>query len=78
MLVLISKRTFNLNDEEKEEYIIRVKKTDKHFDKLEELIENKYHDNIRSITLDCCRTKPCIIFEILIDGEYKRFRYFYI
>ena len=43
---------------------------------LEELIENKYHDNIIRIILDCCRTKPCIIFEILIDGEYKRFRYF--
>jgi hypothetical protein len=73
-----SKRTFNLNYEEREEYIIRVQKTDKHFDKLEDLVNNKYYDNIRSITfkLDCCRLKPCIIFEILIDGEYKRFRYF--
>ena len=71
-----SERTFNLNDEEREEYILRVQKTDKHFDKLEDLVNNKYYDNIRSITLDCCRTKPCIIFEILIDGEYKRFRYF--
>jgi hypothetical protein len=71
-----SKRTFNLNDEEREEYIIRDQKTDKHFDKLEDLVHNKYYNNIRSITLDYCRTKPYIIFEILIDGEYKRFRYF--
>ena len=71
-----SERRLNLNDEEREEYIIRVHKTYKHFDKLEDSVENKYYDNIRSITLDFCRTKPCIIFEILIDSEYKRFRYF--
>ena len=41
-----SKRTFNLNDEEREEYILRVQKTDKHFDKLEDLVNNKYYDNI--------------------------------
>ena len=67
-----SERTFNLKDEEREEYIIRYWKTDKHFDKLEDLVNNKYYDNIKSITIDCCRTKPCIIFEILIDSEYKR------
>ena len=71
-----SERTLNLNDEEREEYIIRVRKTYKNFDKLEDSVENKYYDNIRSITLDFCRTKPCIIVEILIDSEYKRFRYF--
>ena len=71
-----SERKSNFNDEEREEYTIQVKNLFNRFEKLEELIENKYNDIINSIIFDCCRTKPCAIFEILIDGEYKRFRYF--
>ena len=71
-----SERKSNFNHEEREEYTIKVKNLFNRFEKLEELIENKYNDIIISIIFDCCRTKPCAIFEILIDGEYKRFRYF--
>ncbi len=55
---------------------IRYWETDKHFDKLTDLINNKYNDDIRYIPLDCFRTTRCIVFEIVNDGEYKRFRYF--
>ena len=72
----VSERKLNLNDEEREEYTIRLENFLNRFEKLEELIENKYHDKRSRIILDCCRKKPCVIFEILIDGEYKRFRYF--
>ena len=41
-----SKRTFSLNDEERHEYTIKIMKGLLHFEKLEELIENKYHDCI--------------------------------
>ncbi len=47
-----SKRTFNLNDEERKEFTIKIKKYFNHFEKLVELIENKYHDNIIRIILD--------------------------
>ncbi len=53
----------NLNDEEREEYTIGREETYKQFDKLQDFVNNKYYDNIRRITLDCCRTKPCIIIE---------------
>ena len=71
-----SERTNNLNDEEREEYIIKFFKTDQHFDKLIDLVNKKYYDKSIRVTIDHFISKPCIIFEILIDGEYKRFRYF--
>ncbi len=48
-----SERKSNFNDEEREEYVIRVHKTYKRFDKLEDLVNNKYYDNSKSITIDC-------------------------
>ena len=71
-----SERTLNLNDEEREEYIIKFFKTDQHFDKLIDLVNKKYYDKSIRVTIDFCKSKQCILFEILIDGEYKRFRYF--
>ncbi len=71
-----SERILNLNDEEKEEYIIKFFKTDHHFDQLIDLVNKKYYNKSIRVTIDHFISKPCIIFEILIDGEYKRFRYF--
>ena len=71
-----SERRHNLNDKERKEDGIRFWNTAKHFDKLIELVNNKYNNNIREFRLDYFISKPCIIFLILIDGEYKRFRYF--
>jgi hypothetical protein len=75
-----SERRFHLNEEdaaeEGEEYTIRYHENYKHFEKLQDLVKNRYYDNSKRFVLDYCRTKPCIIFEILIDGKYKRFRYF--
>jgi hypothetical protein len=66
----------NLNNEENEEYIIRHAENQMHFVKLQDLVRNRYYDNSKRLVLDYCKTKPCIIAEILIDGKYKRFRYF--
>ena len=70
-----SKRRYNLNDEKKKDNL-KLWETDKHFYKLIYLINNKYKNNISELIIDRFISKPCIIFIILIDGEYKRFRYF--
>jgi hypothetical protein len=40
-----SERTLNLKDEERGKYTITVQETYKHFNRLNDLIENKYYDN---------------------------------
>ena len=71
-----SERRHNLNNKGRERDGIRFWNTVTHFDKLIELVNNKYNNNVREFRLDYFISKPCIIFIILIDGECKRFRYF--
>ncbi len=68
--------TLKLKDGEREKNTITVQDTYKHFNRLNDLIKNKYYDNDIIFQFSFCRTKPYFIAEILIDGEYRRFRYF--
>ncbi len=71
-----SERRYNLNDEERVEFSKIYHENFRHFEKIQYLVENKYYDNNIIILLDYRRPKPCILSKILIDGQYKTFRYF--
>ncbi len=64
------------NGVEKEEDHKRFIKTSRCFGKLEELIENKYHDCINQFDIEFGRSNFFLIATVLKDGKQQRFTYF--
>jgi hypothetical protein len=71
-----SERFNNLKGVERKEFHKRVIKTCRRFEKLQDLIENKYYDCRTQFDEYFCRSKSCLIATVLKDGKQQRFRYF--
>ncbi len=64
------------NGLEKEEDFNKFIETLCCFGKLQELIENKYHDYITQFYIEFYRSTPFLIATVSKDGKQQRFRYF--
>ncbi len=64
------------NGVEKEKDHKRFIQTLRRFGKIQELIENKYHDCITQYDLEFCRSKTFLIATVLKGGKQQHFRYF--